>query len=517
SMGKRHWGDSGLAKLGKGIGHGAVVGYNAVIFKTVKGLPKMCTQYVNWNKVLEHKIRAIKNDTTLTREQKEKQIKIYESQKIYLNKPANYANMSAEEQGAFDLAQDKLKRQAFTDPALASFVKRMERAQRTGKPVDLPGTLGYAGDPSRSRKEKHLHDFNEARAVADRFRATAAMRNKERDYGDDFEKFARTFMSRKRYFDMIKRYKLKTAIQYQMLNAEQKEKERRKREDAINAQLTRINRILAKKVARDNKVSASSYMVSRGMSPEAARFRDGSFRYRDVQNAIPQTGLGSRAKQVSQGPRSSADVLRIQNETININNMMNEFIKFSSTFKGSSAEFAKAFKEEFKKFGPYAQKIYDKYASGLRGLGRNAIGLGTLDKSPIAVQQRKIMEGLAQELSKCKRRITMDGKIPASTTINNMFVGKTFTGATTQAELALHKMQADELSRLLKLIKDQRNHVSYESLTHRLAGVHLSDFMRKNPKIGGLSEEAKKNKLEQYFKAKLDKALKTVHNDSAYV
>ena len=519
SMGQRHWGDSGLAKLGKGIGKTAVVGYNAVIFKTVKGLPKMCTQYVNWNKVLEHKIQAIKRDTTLTREQKEKQIKIYESQKIYLKKPDAYTNMSPEEQGAFDLAQDKLKRQAFTDPALASFVKKMERAERAGNPagVGIPGELGYAGAPSRSRKEKHLNDFNEARAISDRYRATAAMRNKERDFGDDFEKFARTFMSRKRYFDMIKRYKIKTAIQYQMLNAQQKEKERRKREDAINAQLARINRVLAKKVAKDNKVSVSSYMVSRGMSPEAARFRDGSFRYRDVQNAIPQTGLGSRAKQVSQGPRSNAEVLQIQNETININNMMNEFIKFSSTFKGTSAEFAKAFKEEFKKFGPYAQKIYDKYATSLRGLGRNALGLGTLDKSPIAVQQRKIMEGLAQELSKCKRRITMDGKIPASQTINNMFIGKTFTGATTQAEAALHKQQADELSRLLKLIKDQRNHVSYESLTHRLAGVHLADFMRKNPKINNLSEEAKKNKLEQYFRTKLDKALKVVHNDSAYV
>lgn len=518
SMGKRHFEDSRIARAGKGIGNRAIVGANAVIFKTAKKLPAMCNQYVNWNKILEHKITAIKNDTKLTREQKTEQIRIFESQKIYLKKPDAYANMSADEQNAFDLAQDKLKRQAYTDSSLASFVKKMEKAEKAGNPagVGLPGELDYVGASSKSRKEKHLEDFNKSRAVADRFRATAAMRNKERDYGDNFEKFAQGFMSRKRYVDMMKRYKLKTAIQYQMMTADQKEKERKKREQAINAQLSRINKILAKKVAKDNKVSTDSYLASRGITPEVARFKDGSFRYRDIQNAIPKTGLASRNAQVGKGARSNAEILRIQNETLNINNMMNEFIKFTSTFKGSSKEFAEQFRKEFAKFGPYAQKIYDKYNSSFKRLGKNIVGMNTsLDATPIAVQQRKIMEGLSQELSKYKRRVTMGGKIPASSDINNMFVGKTYSGATTQAELALHKQTADELSRLLKLIKDQRNHVSYASLTQRLAGVYYADFARKNPKINSLSEEAKKNKLEQYFKNQLDKALKVVHNDGA--
>lgn len=520
SMGKRHFEDSRIARAGKGIGNRAIVGANAVIFKTAKKLPAMCNQYVNWNKILEHKITAIKNDTKLTREQKTEQIRIFESQKIYLKKPDAYANMSADEQNAFDLAQDKLKRQAYTDSSLASFVKKMERAEKAGNPagVGLPGELDYVGAPSKSRKEKHLDEFNKSRAVADRFRATAAMRNKERDYGDNFEKFAQGFMSKQRYIDMMKRYKLKTAIQYQMMTADQKEKERKKREQAINAQLSRINKILAKKVAKDNKVSTDSYLASRGITPEVARFKDGSFRYRDIQNAIPKTGLASLNAQVGKGARSNADILKIQNETININNMMNEFIKFTSTFKGSSKEFAEQFRKEFAKFGPYAQKIYDKYTSSFKRLGKQIVGMNTsLDATPIAVQQRKIMEGLSQELSKCKSRVTMGGKIPASSDINNMFVGKTYSGATTQAEVALHKQTADELSRLLKLIKEQRNHVSYASLTQRLAGVHYADFASKNPNINGLSEEAKKNKLEQYFKNKLDKALKVVHNDGAQV
>ena len=194
--------------------------------------------------------------------------------------------------------------------------------------------------------------------------------------------------------------------------------------------------------------------------------------------------------------------------------MMREFVKFNSTFKGNSQQFAEQLKELAKKMGIENQKmienIYKKNGKALFIFGK------TLEGSTVSVQQRKIMEGLAEELRKCQQRLTSSGKIAASKELANLFVGKTYSGATTKSEVELHKQNAEDLSRLVKLIKDQRGLVSYDSLAKRVNSTFMSDFMNSKDAKGlsGKSEEAKKTLLENYFKKRLDEALKLMHNDS---
>ena len=516
SHGKRHWGGSLIAQAGKGIGHGAVVGWNAVVFKTAQKLPQRCARYEQWNKILENKINDIKNNKTMTRAQKATEIQKLESQIIHIQKPQNFYNMTIEEQNTFVSNQDKLKREAFRNPDLARYVKNMDRARRAGNPaaLGLPGEM-YHAKAKGDRKQRHLNDFNDIQAKGRRLRATAAMRNREVDYGDNFEKFAKTFLDKKRYFDMIKRYKLKTAVEYQKLTATQKEKERRKREDALAAQIARLQRAMAKKVARDNKVNAKSFMVERGVTTEVARYSDGSRRFREIQSNITSKGLSDYA--IKNGRRTET-ALQIQGQALSIDKMMQEFSKFAASYKGTTADFASAVKKEFAKYGPYAKKVYDNYAASLKRLGGSALGKSAaLEKSPIAVQQREFMKGLAQELAKCKARLSSSGAIGASTAMKSMFVGKTYTGATTKAEVALHKQHAEELNRLLKLVKEQRGTVSFDSLSKRLSSSFMADFESKYPNIKLKSEEAKKDKLERYIAKKLEESLRRVHNDKMSV
>lgn len=488
-----------------------VSGYNAVVFKMTQKLPKMCSQYDNWNRVINNKITQVKNNKSMTRSERLREIEKLESQKIFVEKPQNYYNMTIEQKNQFDLEQDKLKREAFTDINLAKFVKNLDRVQRVKQPgdIDIPGMLTHLSTPTKDRKQKHLEALHHARATMDRFHATAAMRNAERDYGEDFEKFARTMMTKRQFFRMMYFYQIKSKKEYEALNDRQKAEERKNRENAIKAQLAQTERRLAKKVARDNNVKPESYMRSRGLVGDIYRYSDGSKKFRDA-SAYKGSGLSDTAARIAQQTQRQSSVVAIQNQALNIDKMMQEFIKFNAEYKGTSADFAAAFKKEFEKYGPYAKKIYEKYAKSFRGLDVS------LEKRPIAVQQRKIMEDLAQELSKCKQRATSNGMIPASKELNDLFVAKTFTNATTHAELKLHQQNAEELSRLLKLIKEQRKSISYDSLIKRIASTHLSDFEMANPHIKGKSEEAKKNLLEKYFADKLDRALKMVHNDSKY-
>ncbi len=488
-----------------------VSGYNAVVFKMTQKLPKMCSQYDNWNRVINNKITQVKNNKSMTRSERLKEIEKLESQKIFVEKPQNYYNMTIEQKNQFDLAQDKLKREAFTDVNLAKFVKNLDRVQRVKQPgdIDIPDILTHLSTPTKDRKQKHLEALHHARATMDRFHATAAMRNAERDYGEDFEKFAQTMLTKRQFFRMMYFYHIKSKKEYDALNDRQKAEERKNRENAIKAQLAQTERRLARKVARDNNVRPESYMRSRGLVGDIYRYSDGSKKFRDA-SAYKGSGLSDTAARIAQQTQRQSSVVAIQNQALNIDKMMQEFIKFNAEYKGTSADFAAAFKKEFEKYGPYAKKIYEKYAKSFRGLDVS------LEKRPIAVQQRKIMEDLAQELSKCKQRATSNGMIPASKELNDLFVAKTFTNATTHAELKLHQQNAEELSRLLKLIKEQRKSISYDSLIKRIASTHLSDFEMSHPHIKGKSEEAKKNLLEKYFADKLDKALKMVHNDSKY-
>ena len=499
----------GGAGIGKGIGHVAVLGKNGIAFKTVGKLPKMCAQYENWNRVLNHKINQIKNDTSLTRAEKEKQIKIFESQKIYLTKPAAYKNMSPEEQNAFDLEQDKLKRAAYTDKNLVKYVKNLDRMKKHkgNAGAEFAGGLTYDSTKGMNRREKHLKDYNDMNSQARRFRSTAAMRDMEKDFGDEFERFARSFLSKKRYFDMIKRYKLKNAIDYQKLTAREKEKERRKREEALAAQIARINRILAKKVAKDKKIDKKTFLAQNGYTDDLLRYKSGYYKFN--QNHNPTTKLSRKEVKAH---RQAAETIHVQSYAASVDKMMQEFVKFSSTYKGPSANFASELKKYAAGLGKQNEeminKIYKKYANMFRG------GLGKLENSPVAVQQKKIMESFAAELRKCQQRVTSKGKIPSTAEMNNMFVGRTFTGATTRAEVALHRQNAEELSRLVKLIRDQKNLISYDSLASRVSSTFMADFMRNNPNIGKKSEQAKKAMLESYFTQKLNEALKKAHNDN---
>lgn len=500
----------GFAAAGKGIAKATVVGYNAVIFKAAGKLPKVCAQYENWNKVINFKISQIKKDNKLTRSEKIREIEKLQSQIIHIEKPQNFYNMTTEEKNQFINQQNNLKQQAYTDINLASFVKTVNQVQKAKNPgkVDIDAELTQKPKVDKDRKDKHLKDLRQARDNMERFDNTSVMRNNERDFGDEFEKFAKAYMDDKQYNDMMKRNKLLSQVEYNKLSATQKAKEREKREQAMKTQLVKIERVLTKKVSNDQKVKG--YLKSRNLEAEVVRYSYPKA-FRETVSSISGTGLSKRQreKQAKAQEKAQDKYLSIQNEALNIDKMMNEFISFNSNYKGKSSDFASEFKKQFAKFGPYAQRIYDKYAKSFKGLDVS------LDKRPIAVQQRQIMKDLASELEKQRRRLTSTGMISATSDINNMFVGKTFTNATTKAELKLHQQSADDLGRLLNLIKQQRDIVSFDSLTKRISSTHLSDFMSANKdKLKGKSEEAKKNLLQKHFESKLEKALNLVHNDS---
>lgn len=514
------WGPvRGTVEAAKGIKTGAIVGANAVIFKVAGKLPKQCAQYENWNRIIDHKIAEIKANKTLTRQEKIREIQKLENQKITVEKPQQYFTMTPEQQLAYDNHQDRLKRQAYTDVNLAKYIRTLDRMERAKNPAALGlGTLTHQATTPKDRREKHLADLREARDAIDRFDSTAVMRNKERDFGaeegpdgrvrDHFRTMALMYMDKKRYIEMMKRYKLKSAFEYVKLSANQKEQERKRREQALRAQLAQIERTLARKVSRDQRVGTGSFLAERNMTEQVVRYNDGSRRYREAQSTLSG---GVRVNKHIREDRTPSQITQIQNEAMNIDKMMQEFSQFVSSYKGPSSGFAAEFKKQFAKYGPYAQKIYDKYARSFRGLDVS------LDKRPVAVQQRKIMETLAQELSKCKQRITSNGKIPASKEISDLFIAKTFTNATTRAELDLHKQAAEEFNRILALIRQQRGVVSFDSLTRRIDSTHLEDFYKHwKTKLNGKSEEVKKNQLEAYFQAKLDKALRDVHNDTMF-
>ncbi len=489
-----------------------VMGNNGVVFKMTRKLPQQCAQYENWNRVINHKIEDIKKNKSMTRAQKEVEIRKFESQRIHYKKPDNFAQMTAQEQNAYSLMQDKLKREAFTDPNLLKYVRQTEVRV---KPSQNPSAFGITDglrfrDPTADSRHRHLDEYKQVQAMIRRYNATSAMRNRHQDFGDDFERMARSFLDRKRYFDMMKRYKIKSAIEYKNMTDAQKEKERRKREEALAAQIARLNRIVSRKIANDNK--PSTFLVARGVVTENARFTDGSKRFRTTQSGITSAGISSVQNART---RSQESIISIQTQAMNIDKMMQHFVKFTSSYKGSSADFAREFKKQFAQYGPYAQKIYDRYASSLKRLGGAALGRSaTLEGSPLAVQQREIMKGMVDALNKCKRQLDSRGMLPAGSAIRSLYTGKTMTGATTKAEVALHKQAAEDFRKALKLVQEQREMVSYSSLIRRISPALLEEFNKKSAKFASKSEVFKKNELEKFLQTRLDSALKRAHNSS---
>ena len=494
-----------------------IVGQTGVVFAVTEKVTKESKKYDNWNRIIQHKITQIKQDTTLTRAQKEVEIRKLQSQIIYKTRPDSYKNMTADEQNAFDAEQEKLKRMALKDKSLANYIRVLDRVRRGEiSEKDIPKALrGELTDakPTRDSKQKHLEDFQKMQDIARRFQATAAMRNMERDYGDEFEEFAKKFLTKQQFDAMMKNraYKIVNSLRYKDMSIREREAQRRLREQALASEIARLNRDFARKVAKDkafDRKTTKSFLEARDVDTQLLRYRNGMTKFAENKVHVPhitETAVRDALK--------VSETVQIQQRAAGVDEMMREFVKFNSTFKGTSEEYARQLRALAKKMGVENEKmienIYKKAGKFLGFMGKS------IEHSTVSVQQRKVMEGLNEELRKCQERLVSKGKIAASKELAHLFVGKTYSGSTTQMEVELHKQNAEELSRLVKLIKDQRGLVSYESLAKRVSSTFMADFLgsKEGKGISGKSEEAKKNALEAYFKKRLDDALKLMHND----
>ncbi len=542
-------------------------GAQAIWYKVTKKLPEQSAAYTNWNRVLEKKITDIKTGggqyATMSRAAREAEVAKFEAQKIDTKLPANFAQMSSEEQRAYKEKQSLLKHEALTTGNLSALYKTGSEVTAARRPgaikrfADNAGySLGMSGkNMSQAVKDQHKQDLTDIDGQIARFNATRAMRNKNVDFGANFNTFVNNYLdnrsantvikqSNKQFLQQFKGQtdangkKLDENFKFADLTKEQQQAVVKIRENSMASHMNRLHQVASKKVAKDAGLDPTTYLEEKGIETETVRYKDGSKKYRHVQSKLHIPGLDRAitAKRVRDikayeeeyektggevsektkrryqksyyGKRSLESTIQNQNRAIELQKTFDKVNEFNRNFKGNSSEYEAAFKKEF---GPLAEQLYSRYNSKLGNQFRANLG-----KSPVAVQQRAVTNELMNEMKKTSDRMKFGSKyIPATASNGYAYVGKTMTGAKTRMEIELDRTNAADINKAYKQFSTERSALSYDSLFAKLKPSLQESFKAGKKKgFADMSEDQKKEALAKHLERELAKANNRVHNNN---
>lgn len=542
-------------------------GAQAIWYKVTKKLPEQSAAYTNWNRVLEKKITDIKTGggqyATMSRAAREAEVAKFEAQKIDTKLPANFAQMSSEEQRAYKEKQSLLKHEALTTGNLSALYKTGSEVTAARRPgaikrfADNAGySLGMSGkNMSQAVKDQHKQDLTDIDGQIARFNATRAMRNKNVDFGANFNTFVNNYLdnrsantvikqSNKQFLQQFKGQtdangkKLDEDFKFADLTKEQQQAVIKTRENTMASHMNRLHQVASKKFAKDAGLDPTTYLEEKGIETETVRYKDGSKKYRHVQSKLHIPGLDRAitAKRVRDikayeeeyektggevsektkrryqksyyGKRSLESTIQNQNRAIELQKTFDKVNEFNRNFKGNSGEYEAAFKKEF---GPLAEQLYSRYNSKLGNQFRANLG-----KSPVAVQQRAVTNELMNEMKKTSDRMKFGSKyIPATASNGYAYVGKTMTGAKTRMEIELDRTNAADINKAYKQFSTERSALSYDSLFAKLKPSLQESFKASKKKgFADMSEDQKKDALAKHLERELAKANNRVHNNN---
>ena len=434
-------------------------------YKVRKDLPTTHTKYNKWNEVIDKDIEAVKSGkgtyANLSKEERKAKIEELKARRIDSKRPDEYFSWSVDKQKAYDDSQNLLKNDALNSK-FTEIKKKDYRRRKVGNKQTLFALSDLSGDRTgkfraltgknnnKKRKQRHKDALIEAEAKITRFNTTAPMRNKERDFGSNFEVFASAYISDKSIASIQKK------VEEARKQAEKKGKTFKNedaikiREEEIAKALNKQYKVASNKVAKDNKIDKEEYLVERGVNAGSVRYKDGSKRYKQIKSRLGRRELKrvkafeeayangevdekTRKKYMKTKFAKNSELAAIQLQ--NQQKTYDAVIAFNKSYKSSDGNYADLFKAKF------GDEIYKKY---------NEMGIRNLEKSPAIVQQREILKRIERDMKKNLNRQKYSTYIPADDSIRDRFRKDSLKNAKTEALKDKDKEMANQFRNYLK-------------------------------------------------------------------
>jgi hypothetical protein len=344
---------------------------------------------------------------------------------------------------------------------------------------------------SETVKLKHRQDLFRANQLIERFNAAALLRNKDVNFGSNFEQFALSYLTQKEYRSLVNIYKIASNESYTRLVDSDKTKEIKKREDAFEKYLQRIQSVAAKKVENDQIGSASSFMNKNGFGIQILRYKNGAKNFTKMQSKI------KTSRKIK--PRNYS---KIEKELIETRNIKEDLQSFNSSFRGT------------------IQEYYNKLCSTL---GKNATNKfirkgqqgGLPPKSVLMRDAMRYIENLENQNLK---RQSSKSYISATKEASSRYVGKTLTNSKSKREIELDTQKVNDINKAIKIFETQKSFISFEGIFNKLVPF-IQVLFKKEYDIDGkefnlMSEENKKIVLGNFLKNILGQYSKKFKNNS---
>lgn len=506
-------------------------------------LPKNSKAYLNWNKAIDKQIdqieRGVGDYAGMTKAQKLAEKAKLEAKKIWVGdqKPKDYYNMTAQEKLAFVEQQNLNKNQAINAKEYSSFYKKNvkisnEKSKSVSKKFaeNQGGIYTYGNKVDTKRQKKHNDKLLDIDSKIATYNTTKHMRNDERDFGTDFEKFASNYLTPNQLKTMMKRFGLASDADYKDIDKQLKAGKidsvtakvnksviRQKRERAMTMYMNELRRTAAKKVKKDHKRS-ESFLVERGVDADtifgSVRYKDGSKKYNKQQSKLSAKAEKMKFNKTEGGRRMVAE-----NKIASTERLQNEINDFNGTYKGNSKDYIDNLKKHLSEKGldtGLIDKLVNKHL-------KNAL-FGRLDQKPLAVQIREIMKGLGNDVYKNEKRLQSlnnNAYIPVNSKSDavSKFVGKTFTGAKTDAEVKSNEQRADDFTKAMNIFtKNASQIVDIRTLINTLP-VTVQDAIKRNLEKRLEKEKDFNNQLkmlQRFLKNQEAKTRKIVNKDNFF-
>lgn len=492
-----------------------------LVFRFRKKPPKQANVYDNWNAGLQYQIKNIRNDASLSREEKKVKIEEIQNKLIYTHgEPEFIKNASAEVRSEFKQQQAINRAEAFKTQKFSKVNKTQGRTHSASKSdmSKFSRKYGFAGQPgtfteyspNRNRKVRHLEELQNVNNLIDRYKVTKGAGNDNVNFGSNFAKYASNFFTSSEIENIMKKVMPDSKFKG-LTSAKDIEKEINNRKKAFEDQLAEKLKHAQMKVNKDNRVKHGSYLDAQGLGFETERFKKANVA--SEQSKI-NTNIASNASSTQSGSTSSSNKYgkavpkKISNARTRMQELeidLKKFEDFNRTYKGggSAQDYATALKkalgDEF-----YKNNRLTKYKM-----------FGKLENSPISIQQREIAKNLANQLEKAQRRINSKSNIiSTSKDISQLFVGKRMTNAKTSVEMELDSHRAKEIAKSLKLVQDNSRSLNYDALSKMIKPQFAREFERtKQYARAKGNEELQKKYLEEYLKKQRANAEMRVHRN----
>ncbi len=549
---------NGVYKSKDGIVKFADGAFKGAIYKLTKKLPEASNKYDEWNANIQKQINSAKHGAgifkDMSRSERESHVKELQTKIIRTSLPDNYYSMSNQEQINFRNAQNQLKKEALTTN-FSKLIKSNQTYSGTRSNIarrfadGIGYSLGYVGrSASDGIKQRHKQDLADVNALIARYNATKVMRNKEVDFGVNFNNFANNYLTKNEftYLDktVAKQFLVKAKGQvdkngktinansmpkFSEMTASQQKMMMGIREKAFAGMLNKKHYVLERKVKADNgELPLFADAASYGF--DNTRYKNGAKKFTQQQSRLNTISeeynkqyrenngkVDPRLKRVYDkmyGSRNIENTVRNQNNLINLKTQYDKIIQFNGSFKGTKSEY----REQLQKLldnSDMVNGIYRRYGS-LFGGDKGAF---SLSNSPIAVQKNEIMNGLLRQMKNAERRVSGNykGFIPASGQTNTEYVGKTYTNARKITEMQNNKRVAEELNSALKQFNLNSKSLSYDQLSSMLKPYMRDSFKAsKSKEFIAYSDDMKKDMLRKHLENSLTKANNRVNNDSFF-